>query len=116
MNIGLHTLTAVTTPNDSYVSPIPDDNLAKLWFSAITANISENADAIPLESGEAFRVSASLRTVQLGSELITYEKEENGVLRGLVRGAWGTGAAAHKAGEKAQLLCDHSYRVFSPEL
>ncbi len=116
MRIGLHTLSAFTTPNDGYVTPRPDNRLAKLGKSRVSGNISMEDTEIPVENTEIFQTVTTLQTVQIGEELICYKEERDGVLTGCERGAWGTEAASHESGDEVELLCDHPYRVFFPNL
>lgn len=116
VKIGLHTLSAFTTPDDSYVSPVPDSRLAKLGESVLAQPISETDDCFNIENITPFRTVTSLQTVQVGTELIRYREVSDGKLVGCQRGAWGTSAAFHKAGEAVELLCDHPYKVFFPDL
>lgn len=116
IHIGLHTLSAFTTTADRYVSPVPNKHLAVLGGSSLSEDISEDETKIRVESGKCFRRITTLQTVRVGAELIRFQEEVNGVLSGCERGAWGTAAAAHCRGEKIDLLCDHPYRVFFPDL
>ena len=115
--LGVHTLPNFITTNDPYVTPAPDPRLAAVGASAITAGIPATATEIPIASPRFFNqfTNNNLRTVQLGEELIRYggvSDSEPWVLTDCQRGAFGTAATAHDAGETARMLADHAYKVF----
>lgn len=117
ISIGLHTLSNFITTNDPYVTPIPDKRLAKVGSSVITDNIDEEQTEIPIESPDFFNQykNNSLRTVQIGDELIRYgEVSEKAPWKLLdcQRAAFGTRATVHKKGDKIAKLLDHAYKVF----
>jgi len=117
ISIGLHTLSNFINTNDPYVTPIPDQRLAKVGSSVITANIDDKQTEITIESPDFFNQykNNSLRTVQIGNELIRYGKvseEAPWKLLDCQRGAFDTKIAAHKAGDKISKLLDHAYKVF----
>ncbi len=39
VHVGVHTLSNFITTNDAYVTPVPDERLAKVGFSKITSDI-----------------------------------------------------------------------------
>ena len=117
ISIGLHTLSNFINTNDPYVTPIPDKRLAKVGSSIITANIDKKQTEIAIESPDFFNQykNNSLRTVQIGMELIRYGKvseEAPWKLLDCQRGAFDTKIAAHKTGDKISKLLDHGYKVF----
>lgn len=116
VRLGLHTLSAFTTPSDAYVSPLPDPRLAVLGSSTLSRAVTETETVIPVTDSSVFRTVTTLQTVRIGQELIQYTQAEDGMLTGCKRGLWGTRPAAHDAQETVSLLCDHPYRVYFPNL
>ncbi len=116
VRIGLHTLSAFTTTNDSYVTPVPDKRLAVLGKSTLNKAIEGDDTCIEVADGGIFTAVTTLQTVKVGDELIQYEKVDGNKLHGCKRGAFGTTAAAHSTAADVSLLCDHPYRVFFPNL
>jgi hypothetical protein len=121
--LGVHVLSNFITTNDPYVTPAPDQRLAKVGSSRINDNISPAQTEIPVESSYYFSQSANnnLKTVQIGKELIQYDSVSPIApfkLLHCLRGAFGTTSSVHAAGEKIILLADHGYKVFltDPEL
>ncbi len=115
IRVGFHTLSNFITPNDTYASPRPDGRLAKIGTTQLEAAISSSDTEITVEAPDYFKKHTTLNTVQIGSEMITYEKvteEAPYKLTGCKRGAWGTAAAPHAASETVSKLLDHDYRTF----
>jgi hypothetical protein len=115
--IGVHTLTNFINTNDAYVTPVPDQRLAKTGSSTLTAEIGADETSIAVASPEYFNNQTSnwLKTVMIGTELIRYgrvSEEAPWMLFGCQRGAFGTTAAAHPQGAEVSKLMDHPYRVF----
>lgn len=115
--LGTHVLSNFITTNDPYVSPIPDDRLAIVGGSKLTKSVSKEAKEIHLASPEFFNQmeNNSLKTVRVGDELIRYGQVSDSapwVLSDCQRGAFGTRAAAHSAGDTIVKLLDHAYKVF----
>ncbi len=123
LSVGVHTLSNFITTNDPYVTPVPDERLAKVGSSRISGDITARQKEIPVESPDFFRQlkSNSLKTVMVGSELIRYgsvSEQAPWKLLDCQRGAYGTEAGVHQNGDQISLLADHAYNVFltSPEL
>ena len=115
--VGAHTLSNFITTNDAFVTPVPDDRLAKVGASQISSAISINQKEIPVVSPDVFKQMGNnnLKTVQVGSELIRYggvSEEAPWKLLDCQRGAYGTKVASHQSGEAVSLLADHGYKVF----
>jgi hypothetical protein len=115
--LGVHTLSNFITTNDRYVTPVPDPRLAKVGTSSLTETVDERATEIPVAAPDFFAQDRNnnLRTVQIGDELIQYRAVSEGApwrLLDCQRGAFGTTAAPHAAGDDVALLADHGYRVF----
>ncbi len=115
--LGAHTLSNFITTNDAYVTPVPDDRLAKVGSSQLSAAINVSQKEIPIESPDFFRQmkNNSLKTVQVGKELIRYGSVSEAApwkLLDCQRGAYGTKVTGHTSGNKISLLADHGYKVF----
>jgi len=116
MHVGLHTLTNFTTTNDAYVSPVPSRQLVHLAELKLLADTGADDDTVTVTDSAKLQYAQTLNCVHIGDELMTFTATENGVLTGVTRGAFGTKAAAHKAGDDAYLLKDHPYRIFFPDI
>jgi len=117
LSVGVHTLSNFITTNDPWVTPVPDDRLAKVGSSELTININKRQKEIEIKSPDFFRQfnNNSLKTVQVGSELIRYggvSEQAPWKLLDCQRGAYGTIVSEHKKDEKISLLADHGYKVF----
>jgi hypothetical protein len=115
--VGLHTLSNFITTDDPYVTPIPDPRLAQVGASRLREAVSATQTEIPVASPAFFAQydNNTLRTVVVGNELIQYRTvsdAEPWTLLDCRRGAFGTTASAHRAGDEVALLADHGYRVF----
>jgi len=118
---GVHTLTNFINTDDRYVSPVPDPRLAKTGSSLLVQAISDTNTAIVVKSPEYFANETSnwLHTVMIGQELIRYQSvstSEPYTLLNCQRGAFGTKASLHAAGDSVGKLLDHPYMVFFPNL
>ena len=121
--LGVHTLSNFITTNDPYVTPVPDNRLAKVGTSIITEEINNSQNEIPVESPDFFNQFKNnhLKTVVIGNELIRYGTVSEQIpwkLLDCQRGAFGTTASRHNKGDNISKLADHGYKVFltNPEL
>ena len=115
LGVGFHTLSNFITPNDPYVTPVPDRRLARIGSSELTAGVDAEQGEIPVADPGWFQKKTEMNTVAVGDELIRYEAVSTGAPWRLLqcqRGAWGTKAAAHGQGEAVGKLMDHPYKVF----
>ncbi len=117
IKLGVHTLSNFITTNDRYVSPVPDERLAKVGESVLVTGIDAGAEEITIESPLFFNQmeNNSLHSVVVGDEIIRYREvseSEPWKLIGCVRGAFNTQASAHQKGAKIGKLMDHGYKVF----
>ncbi|AWW00804.1 hypothetical protein [Arcticibacterium luteifluviistationis] len=115
--VGTHFLSNFITPNDPYVTPVPDKRLAKVGSSVITDAINKTATEIPIKSPEFFNQmkNNTMKTVMIGSELIRYGKVSDAApwkLLDCQRAAFNTTAAEYTSGETISKLLDHGYKVF----
>ena len=117
VHVGVHTLSNFITPNDRYVTPVPDTRLARVGTSSLVQHIDATQTQITVASPDFFAQyrNNNLRTVVVGEELIQYRTVSEQApwrLLDCQRGAFGTRAATHAAGDEVALLADHGYRVF----
>ncbi len=117
IHMGTHFLSNFIATDDKYVTPIPDERLAKVGSSTILENIDANASVITIESPEFFNQmkNNNLKTVMIGEELIRYgsvSEQSPWQLLDCQRGAFDTKASSHMKGEKISKLLDHGYKVF----
>lgn len=117
---GTHCLSNFITPNDPYVTPVPDKRLAKVGSSVITQDLDIYSTIIDIQSPAYFNQMKNnhMKTVMIGDELIRYgsvSQEAPWRLLDCQRGAFGTRVADHKAGTPVAKLLDHGYKVFLTE-
>lgn len=118
--MGVHTLTNFITPNDPFVTPVPDERLVSLGSTTLAKEISSSGTEIEITDIEPLIVkeNSKLNTVRIGDELIQYgsfSEEKPYTLYDCKRGAWGTTAAAHKKGDELVNLLDFAYNIFYPD-
>lgn len=121
IRIGAHTLTNFINTHDPYVSPIPDQRLARTGCSRLIRNAKADATEIYVENPVIFNNEKAnwLHTVMIGTELITYKNvtlKPPYKLLDCKRGAFGTHPTSHKASEEVSKLMDHPYKVFFPDM
>lgn len=121
IRIGAHTLTNFINTNDPYVTPVPDPRLSRTGESPLTADVAADATTIPVASPTYFANEKAnwLHTVVIDRELIRYRTVSSAppwALLDCERGAFGTAAAAHRAGAPVGKLLDHPYKVFYPTI
>jgi hypothetical protein len=115
VGVGFHTLSNFITPNDPFVTPIPDPRLARTGSSELTADMDAAQTELPVADPIWFQKKTTMNTVVIGEELIRYEgvsAQAPWRLLQCQRGAWGTKAAAHRKTEAVGKLMDHPYKVF----
>ncbi|MEI6071758.1 MAG: hypothetical protein WCS31_08190 [Verrucomicrobiae bacterium] len=117
IDVGAHNLSNFITPNDAYVTPVPDKRLAKVGSSVLTADISAEATEIPIAAPHFFNqtVNNLFHAAVIGDEIVRYQEISTAApwkLTGCSRGAFGTRAAAHAKGETIGKLIDHGYWTF----
>jgi hypothetical protein len=117
VHLGVHTLSNFITTNDPYVTPVPDKRLAKVGASSLPEPVDKSAKEIPIADPMFFNQmkNNNLHAVQVGDELIRYEKVTQQApwkLLNCERGAFGTRAASHKKGAPIAKLMDHGYKTF----
>lgn len=117
IHLGVHTLSNFITTNDPYVSPIPDERLAKVGTTKLSKDINVSDNEIVIDDPTFFNQmkNNNLHTVMVGKELIRYEAVSNSApwkLLNCERGAFETEAAAHAKGREISKLMDHGYKTF----
>lgn len=118
---GVHTLTNFITPNDPYITPVPDQRLAITGYGFLQADIDSSSNEILVSSKTFFEdtLNNNMHTVMIGSELIRYKsvsEDEPFTLFDCQRGAFGTIAGNHSKGDTVKKLIDHTYKVFFPNI
>jgi len=121
--LGVHTLSNFITTDDAYVTPVPDPRLARVGTAALAEDVSPDATRIVLDSPDFFNQleKDNLHAAVLGEEIVRYRdvaETPPWTLLDVQRGAFGTRASAHRAGDSIGKLADHAYQVFltDPEL
>ncbi|MEQ6119869.1 hypothetical protein [Reichenbachiella sp. MALMAid0571] len=117
LKVGAHTLSNFITTNDPYVTPVPDQRLAKVGSSTLVKAIDDKEKNIEIESPDFFNQmkNNSLHAVVVGEEIIRYEsvsEEKPWVLLNCERGAFDTNVSSHGKGDKISKLADHGYKTF----
>jgi len=117
IKLGAHTLSNFITTNDPYVTPIPDESLAKVGSSVLVNDISEQEKNIEIKDPTFFNQMGnnSLHAVVIGSEIIRYESVSETAPWTLIdcqRGVFGTHPSIHKKAAKISKLADHGYKTF----
>ncbi len=120
MKVGVHTLTNFTTTNDSYVTPVPHEHLVKITNAPLLEDITEESDSVKVPFDALFLETFTLNACVVENEIFTFssaQKVHNDILlKDVQRGAFGTKKDAHKKGALCQLLRDHPYRIFFPDI
>lgn len=119
VRVGVHTLTTFTTPNDPFITPVPNENLSMTGSGLLTTDLDEQTTEIPISTSEFFDNEKFnwMHTVKIENELIRYRsvtKEAPYKLVDCERGAFGTTVSNHKKGKEVRKLLDHPYKVFFP--
>jgi len=117
IRLGVHTLSNFITTNDPYVTPVPDPRLARVGSSKLTLSIGKDEKTIGITDPKFFNQmkNNTLHCVVIGKELIRYKEVSTFVpwlLTNCERGAYGTTAAMHEAGDDIGKLMDHGYQTF----
>jgi hypothetical protein len=117
VRLGVHTLSNFITTNDAYVTPTPDDRLAKVGSSVLTEDIDAAGTEIPVADPKWFNQmeNNTLKTVQIGGELVRYTSVSEQApwrLLGCRRGVYQTQPAEHPKDTPVAKLMDHAYKVF----
>ncbi len=116
--IGAHSLTNFITTNDEYITPVPHKNLQIRDTTVLTAAISADDTEIRIAEAMNYGSRSTMNTFRIGDELIRFGEfdAEALCLKKCERGAFGTAAVCHDAGDNVCRLCDHGYRTFFPDI
>lgn len=108
LKVGFHVWASKVHKTDKYCTPVPDKRLWKKAQVTLAHDIDENSDVILTKEppigfyGEKGEIAEVWRDIQIGDEIVTYKwlslKPPYGFF-GCKRGANGTKASPHKAGE-----------------
>ncbi|NUQ00606.1 MAG: hypothetical protein HUU35_12205, partial [Armatimonadetes bacterium] len=107
LDAAVHVFGPSISPNDPYVTPVPDKRLAKVALGPLAEAVDAKAGTITLAAPPAVPLDTARSRafpgnyLRLGDELIRYTNIEPGSpyrFVGCQRGALGTTAAAHSAG------------------
>ena len=115
IGVGFHTLSNFITPNDSFVTPVPDSRLAQIGASKLVDTVDATQTEIVVADSIWFQKKTTMNTVVIGQELIQYDgvsSQSPWRLLQCKRGAWGTKASVHSTGDAVGKLMDHPYKVF----
>ena len=117
VRVGVHTLSNFITTNDAYVTPLPDPRLARVGTTVLAQDLSATDREIEIRSPVFFNQFENnhLRAAVVEQEILQYRDVSDTPpwrLLDVERGAFGTQAGAHEAGDPIGKLADHAYRVF----
>ena len=117
IRLGIHTLSNFITPNDPYVTPVPDRRLAEVGSSRLAQGINQADGEVMVEDPKFFNQmeNNTLTTVRVDDELIQYDSVSTTAPWKLLkckRGAFGTHAQTHRKGSIIAKLMDHGYGTF----
>ncbi|MBJ6367775.1 hypothetical protein [Snuella sedimenti] len=120
VRVGVHTLTTFTTPNDPFVTPVPNNGLVFTGQGTLTGDIDATSTEILVSTNEYFNNEEFnwMHTVKVGDELIRYRtvsKDAPYKLLDCERGTFGTKSSEHQKGDVVGKLLDHPYKVFFPD-
>lgn len=120
IRVGAHTLTTFITPNDPFVTPVPNEGLVFTGQGTLSGNIDATTTEIPVSTDQFFNNEQYnwMHTIKIGDELVRYRsvsKEAPYRLLDCERGAFGTIASNHEKGDVVGKLLDHAYKVFFPD-
>ena len=118
---GLHTLTTFTKTNDSYVTPVPDKGLKAMLPGTLEADITAEQAQFSVTGLAGLAYTATLNCIRIEDELLQYSEYETVsenvfLLKGCIRGAFGTHPAAHKKGCSVCRLTDYPYHTLFPDI
>lgn len=117
LRLGAHTLTNFITTNDSFVTPVPDDNLMIFCRTSLSRDLSEEDDIAYINDPEGYDYRNTNQALLIGEEIIRFagiSEDEPYRLIDCKRGQYGTKASAYRAGTEIARLVDHPYKVFFP--
>ena len=123
LKVTFHTLTACIQPDDTWISPVPSDDLIATYTYTLSKPLSKTGDRVyvdelPKPGHEVvMSYSSSGNVLKIGKELIQYSEishEKPYYFGHCVRGAFGTKVSSHNAGDKVDYLRQR-YIAFYPK-
>lgn len=125
LKAGVHVFGPSVSPNDPYVTPVPDERLLAVPCPALAEAVDEKATTLTLAGQPDLPPKRSRSEafpgyhLRVGDEIIRYGNVEVGPpfrFTGCQRGACGTKAAGHPAGERVRgLLTMWGFFLIDPE-
>ena len=125
LQAGVHVHGPSISPNDPYITPVPDPRLATVTCPPLAEEMDEHATTVtfasppPLPPRTWEHAAFPGRFLRIGDEIIAYDEHEDGPPYRFVdvrRGALGTKATRHPAGsEIAGLLALRGYFLVDPD-
>lgn len=126
LHAGVHVFGPSISPNDPYVTPVPDPRLAASRLTPLAEAVDATASTITLTEQPALAPPKAPRSrafpgyfLRIGDEIIQYNDIETGPpyrFVGCRRGALGTTAAPHPAGSEVyHLLNQWGYFLVDPD-
>jgi len=125
LRAGLHLWGPTVSPNDPYVTPVPDDRLCYAACPPLAEDMDARSTVLvlkdqpsPLPKAVPSKVFPG-RHIRVGDEIVSYGNADVGPpfrFTGCQRGALDTRAAAHKAGTGVRgLLTLHGFPLVDPD-
>ena len=121
LKAGVHLFGPSISPEDAYVTPVPDRRLSAVACPPLAEAVDETATTISLTCRPEAWTPAGFpeNHLRIGDEIIRYGRFEEGTpfrFIGCERGAYGTRAAPHAAGAPVQgLLTKLGYFMLAPD-
>lgn len=135
LRMGLHTLSAFTSTQDPYVTPVPHKGLKSMLPGTLESPLDASQTQIAVRSLAGLAYGSTLSCIRIEDELIQYSDYETcppdplspdsqgesegtvtALLKGCTRGAFGTAASSHPAGCEVRKLIDYPYRTLFPDI
>lgn len=108
LKAGLHIHYSKAARTDPYVTPVPNERFHKLRTFTLSADVDAQSPVLPVQEDPAGATrDEGRRVLKIGKELVSYTDYTRGPpyrFTGCERGHLKTAAAAHQAGDRADLL------------
>jgi len=116
--IGAHTLSNFIKPFDKYVTPVPHKKLLIMNRTTLAKDLSADDTNVYINDINNYESNIPLNAFRIGDEILQFSKfdPKTKCLSGCKRGAMGTTATAHSAGEEVGRLPAHGYQTFFPNI
>ncbi len=118
--VGLHCYVFFVAPTDSYITPIPNDDIDVLNEFTLKNDISNSdtelftVETLDGVSEKTYYVVNNSNTIRIDNELIKFNGvDKNGKLLNLERGALGTTVSAHKKGAKIKQYKEYFFHYLA---